>query len=780
MRIVLFILLFSLGVSINSEPITSPLVAIPDNTDGGLVNPAGLGVNRGLSIRMDIFNSDSSFQDQGRIWLRMGNLSGHTSWGNGPSTHHFAWGTRILKSNLLMMGTAMRWREGSKYLDFGILSRPYNFISVGAGWKGAWSSTDSDTSHLVVGCGIRPFNNYNRISLLGGMEYILNDNDHDPQFSWGLNWELIKGFQLTCLTDQEQNFNVGVQISFGHNSIGTEQLIRDEDIDYGYSYLQYNRQNQYSVIPRNKNLLSVDLSQPYYDHPPRWLIFSQGERFFDLVYSLEKNLHGHIPPYLYLNLNQYCLTWSQTEEVRELLLQYQQRGTRIIVYADDLTDHSYYLACLADRIFVQPQSYISVDGLAWHVMFISGALEKLDIEVDLAYQGEYKSAVEMFTREDMSAQNREAREAILDKRTEQYYQAISSGRNIDLVQLESIIDQGPFTSQQALQLNLVDSLLWKDELEEYLTQQIGCPAVDMIADATETYREDNWIPRTKIALINAEGTILTGESGYNPIPIPTIGGHFLGSETMIDMIRAAKDDPDIKVVVIRVNSPGGSSLASEMISREIQLCREIKPVIISMGDVAASGGYHISTQGNRIFCDHSTVTGSIGVFAIKPVFSGMYENWGITYDTITSNANALMWSSLDTMTDQQHQKMMEGVEQNYNRFVSTVADARGMDFQEVNQIAQGRVWSGDSAVKLGLTDQIGGLNQALSYSAELINLKHWSQAEIVINPGISYSVTIPGSDILSGGKYNIIDPQDIFWNNEHLLFYDPSLLGKIE
>ena len=546
------------------------------------------------------------------------------------------------------------------------------------------------------------------------------------------------------------------------------------------SYLQYNRQNQYSVIPRNKNLLSVDLSQPYYDHPPRWLIFSQGERFFDLVYSLEKNLHGHIPPYLYLNLNQYCLTWSQTEEVRELLLQYQQRGTRIIVYADDLTDHSYYLACLADRIFVQPQSYISVDGLAWHVMFISGALEKLDIEVDLAYQGEYKSAVEMFTREDMSAQNREAREAILDKRTEQYYQAISSGRNIDLVQLESIIDQGPFTSQQALQLNLVDSLLWKDELEEYLTKQIGCPAVDMIADASETYREDNWIPRTKIALINAEGTILTGESGYNPIPIPTIGGHFLGSETMIDMIRAAKDDPDIKVVVIRVNSPGGSSLASEMISREIQLCREIKPVIISMGDVAASGGYHISTQGNRIFCDHSTVTGSIGVFAIKPVFSGMYENWGITYDTITSNANALMWSSLDTMTDQQHQKMMEGVEQNYNRFVSTVADARGMDFQEVNQIAQGRVWSGDSAVKLGLTDQIGGLNQALSYSAELINLKHWSQAEIVINPGISYSVTIPGSDILSGGKYNIIDPQDMFWNNEHLLFYDPSLLGKIE
>ncbi|KQC14041.1 MAG: hypothetical protein APR63_06355 [Desulfuromonas sp. SDB] len=495
---------------------------------------------------------------------------------------------------------------------------------------------------------------------------------------------------------------------------------------------------------------------------------------------MEKNLHGQVPSYIYLNLNQYGLTWSQTEEVRELLEQYQQRGTRIIVYANDLSDHSYYLACLADKLFIQPQSYISVDGLAWHVMFISGALKKLDIEVDLAYQGEYKSAVEMFTRDDMSEQNREARKAILDRRIEQYYQAISAGRNIDISQLDRIIDQGPFSSQQALQLNLVDSLLWKDELEQYLTEEIGSPVVDLIAEATEAYRQYNWTPPPRIALINAEGTILTGESGYNPIPIPTIGGHFLGSETMIDMIRAAKNDPDIKVVVIRVNSPGGSSLASEMISREIQLCTEIKPVIISMGDVAASGGYHISAQGDRIFCDQSTVTGSIGVFAIKPVFSGMYENWGITYDTITSHANALMWSTLDTMTDQQHQKMMEGVEQNYNRFVSTVADARGMDFQQVNQIAQGRVWSGDSAVKLGLADQIGGLNQALSYSAELINLKHWSQAEIVINPGIGYSITIPGSDILSGGKYNIIEPQDIFWNNEHLLFYDPSLLGKIE
>lgn len=779
MRILLFILLFSLVVNVNSEPITSPLVAIPDNTDGGLENPAGLAVSRGLSIRLDLFNSDSSFHDQGRIWLRMGNLSGHTSWGDGSSTHHFAWGTRILKSNLLMMGSAVEWREGGKYLNFGILSRPYNFLSVGGSWKEAWSSDDSDTSHLLLGCGIKPFNNYNRLTLLGGMEFILNGDD-DPQFSWGLNWELIKGFQFTCLTDQNQNFNVGIQVSFGHSSFGTRQTVRDEKIDGGYSYLQYNSENQYSVIPRNKNLVSFDLSQPYYDQPPRWLIFSQGERFFDLVYSLEKNLHGQVPSYIYLNLNQYGLTWSQTEEVRELLEQYQQRGTRIIVYANDLSDHSYYLACLADKLFIQPQSYISVDGLAWHVMFISGALKKLDIEVDLAYQGEYKSAVEMFTRDDMSEQNREARKAILDRRIEQYYQAISAGRNIDISQLDRIIDQGPFSSQQALQLNLVDSLLWKDELEQYLTEEIGSPVVDLIAEATEAYRQYNWTPPPRIALINAEGTILTGESGYNPIPIPTIGGHFLGSETMIDMIRAAKNDPDIKVVVIRVNSPGGSSLASEMISREIQLCTEIKPVIISMGDVAASGGYHISAQGDRIFCDQSTVTGSIGVFAIKPVFSGMYENWGITYDTITSHANALMWSTLDTMTDQQHQKMMEGVEQNYNRFVSTVADARGMDFQQVNQIAQGRVWSGDSAVKLGLADQIGGLNQALSYSAELINLKHWSQAEIVINPGIGYSITIPGSDILSGGKYNIIEPQDIFWNNEHLLFYDPSLLGKIE
>jgi len=765
----------SLSLFLFSNVITNPFVSIPDGTNAGIINPAGLAVFKGYSLRFDFENSDTSLEGKGNIYFRGGNFSVHTNWGSADYSRHIAFGSEILKRNLLMMGTSIRFDNAGRHLDLGFLSRPNKWISVGGVWRNLYSTNDSN-SLLQAGVAIRPFAGYQGFTVFGSGEYTEDMEFDEMPWNMGFQTEVIKGLRLVFTFNRQEEFSLGFESSFGHITTGTEQYFSDENrIQRGNSYIRINSENQHSVIPDNRRLMNLNFGEKISEDPPKILFFREGIKFYDLVYALKKGLNERIPEYFFLNLNGYNLNWAQTEEIRELLKDYRRRGTVIFTFSENLTDLSYFLACVADEIFLLKGGYFQVDGLSAQVPFFHNTLEKLGIEVDIEYEGDYKSAVELILRTDMSDENREARLAILNQRINQYYLAVSEGRNIPLEEVKSLIDSGPYMSDVALRAGLVDRLLYYDELRTWIDSASGGRSTNILSFASEKYRDDSWTEKPKIALVIAEGSIVSGESGYNPIPLPLIGGQYMGSHTVAGMLRTARCDDDIKAVVFRIHSPGGSSLASEVIWREVELTSYEKPVIVSFGSIAGSGGYHIACNATRIFCDRSTITGSIGVITMKPVLGEMYEKLGITFDTVSTNSNSLYWSIIYPMTEDQRDKMDYENLQSYHEFVQMVSQGREMDFDSVDALAQGRIWSGDTAVIIGLADEIGGLDRALEYTGDLIGLTNWQDAEIVINPGSAFSFEVIKNDVISLLNPNIIDFDKLFQNYGNFYYYDPVI-----
>lgn len=769
----LLFLIFSTLLAIGNN-FSYPLVAIPDGVDAGSVNPAGLGISRGFSLQFNVFNSDTSMENRGNIYTRFGNLSAGINWGDSDRNRHIAFGSRIFTGNYLLWGSTWRSDIAGNHYDLGLLSRPCSWFSLGAVWENMYSTNNNISSVLKAGIGIRPFLGNSRFTILGGIEY--NDDIEFQDIPWAIGFqsEFIKGLKLNFLYDKNEKYSIGLETSFNYTSFGSSQNIsEDNKITSGYSYLRIDSENQGSVISEPHRCYSVNLGLTYLEDPTTYLIFGDnGIRFFQLVDALSKGLEGKLPEHIFLNLNNYSLDWAQTEEVRNLILKYKDKGIEVFAYSRSYNDLSYYMATVADHIMLYKVGSLEINGLAVIVPFIKRALEKYDIGIDIVYEGDFKSASEIFTREDMSEYFREANSCILEDRINVYYSAISEGRNISVDSVKGMFDSIYINPEKALEAGLIDELIYEDELYDLLDLRGSSVAYNILNLSKISHREDAWTEKPKIALICADGGIIVGESGVNPIPIPFIGGKNMGSETIVRMIRAAKNDRSIRAVVMRVTSPGGSGLASDLIWREVELCSREKPFIISMGNVAGSGGYYISCAADRIFCDRNTITGSIGVISLKPVFGKMMENIGITFDTITTNPNALFYSTTFPMTEEQKEIFERENESFYRDFVYKVSQGRDMDYDTINSLAQGRIWSGDTAVKIGIVDEIGGLYEALNYTAEQINVENWNNIEVIVNPGSNLSIGIPFGEIYSLLNLDIID---IIEKENEKTLYDPYL-----
>jgi len=413
---------------------------------------------------------------------------------------------------------------------------------------------------------------------------------------------------------------------------------------------------------------------------------------------------------------------ATVEEIRNALLDFKKSKKWIISYAEIYTQKTYYLASVSDKVYLNPAGLMELRGLASQLMFFKNMLENLDIDVQIIRHGKFKSAVEPFMLEKTSDSNREQMEKLLNTVWGSWLNKVSASRNINIDDINMLADSLKIQeAEDAKKYNFVDDVIYKDQLLSELRKKLDIGNNDEIkfislgkyTNAKVDDKAEKVISENKIAVIYAAGNIVSGKSTKDN----------MGSETISEAIREARLDEDVKAIVFRVNSPGGSAMASDVMWREVVLAKKAKPVVVSMGDVAASGGYYISCAANKIVASEKTITGSIGVFGVIPNMKGFFNNkLGITFDDVKTNAHGDIMTVFRPLTAEEKDIIQLGVEKIYDDFITKVAEGRNMTKEQIDEIGQGRVWAGNDAKEIGLVDEIGGLNKAIEIAKEMAKL----------------------------------------------------------
>jgi len=421
--------------------------------------------------------------------------------------------------------------------------------------------------------------------------------------------------------------------------------------------------------------------------------------------------------------NQTSLGLAQSQAIRKKLAEFKKSGKFVVAYSDFLTQKDYYLNSVADTVYLNPIGELDFKGLSSEVLYMKELQEKTGVKMEVIRHGKYKSAVEPYLNQEMSPENREQITVLLNSVWNTIVTDISESRNISIDSLNAIANKlNARTPELALANNLIDKIAYEDEYhnaiktklkvsknEDYNTVSILDYAKNNATSVSDFSKKDI------IAVIYAQGEIRGGEGEVN----------IIGEGSIKRSLKAAREDKNVKSIVIRVDSPGGSALTSELIWREIELTKKIKPVVVSMGNVAASGGYYIACNANTIFAEQSTITGSIGVFGMLPNMSTLAKNIGINAEQVKTHDNASGYSLFEPIDENFKKFTLESIETIYGTFLKRVAEGRNMTTTQVDSIAQGRVWTGNDALKLGLVDKIGGLEDAIKHAATLGKTKSY-------------------------------------------------------
>ncbi len=479
------------------------------------------------------------------------------------------------------------------------------------------------------------------------------------------------------------------------------------------------------VDVKDKSIIVMKLDKPVYDRAPKNPLkffnpqafdFDQSPGLDQILKSLEKAKKDDRISGIYLNLADVPSGITIIEEIRNALLDFKSSGKFIIAYGEVFSQGAYYLASVADKVYLNPAGMIVFKGLATESMFLKGTLEKLDIDVQVIRHGKYKSAAEMFMLDKLSDFNREQLQAYIDAVWGTMLDDISKSRGVSVDALQTAAnDLISMVPEKAKEVGLIDDLLYKDQLLSEMRQLLGLaddgdiPTVSIGSYSNVPDPSEKKFTRDRIAVIYSLGSIGSGKGDDLTI----------GSERISKAIREARTNDKVKAIVMRVNSPGGSAMASEVIRREVELAAKEKPFIVSMSDLAASGGYWISCSADKIVADPMTLTGSIGVFGIFPNFGKFFdERLGITFDRTMTNKNSDFPDVMKPLPEYQQLVMEREIEKIYDEFLHLVSEGRGLTVERVDELGQGRIWSAIDAKEAGLVDELGGLNRAISIAAE--------------------------------------------------------------
>ncbi|MCX6248356.1 MAG: signal peptide peptidase SppA [Bacteroidetes bacterium] len=482
--------------------------------------------------------------------------------------------------------------------------------------------------------------------------------------------------------------------------------------------------------PRNA-VLQIKLDRTIIDRGQKKSIFGdmysmrRRDGLTDILDNIRKARNDNDIKGILLDVSVIPAGLSTISEIRDALADFKKSGKFIVSYSEFYSQGAYYLASVSDRIYLQPQGMVFFKGLDAEQTFIKGTLEKLDIKMQIIRHGKFKAATEPLFLDKMSAENRKQISELIRNSWEKIVEAVSSSRNISAGRLNEIADSlKAETPEDAVKYKLVDQLAYRDQLLNDLRKKLGLSekadisfiTLDKYSNVPDS-RSGVFGKDGKIAVIYATGNIGGGNGDDQSI----------GSERLSKAFRKAREDKKIKAIVFRINSPGGSALASDVIWREVSLAAKEKPVVASFGDVAASGGYYIACPATRILADPTTITGSIGVFGVIPNLKGFFNNkLGITFDEAKTNANSDYISITKPMPAYQEKVLQAGIESIYAQFVAKVAEGRHLSTASVDSIGQGRVWSGTDAKRIGLVDEFGGFDRAIEVAMALAKIKNYS------------------------------------------------------
>lgn len=488
-----------------------------------------------------------------------------------------------------------------------------------------------------------------------------------------------------------------------------------------------------TVTLENNSILQIKLDYEIYDRAPKdpmalfsmsGLEMNQNPGLDQILKDIEKAKTDPKIQGIFLDMSVIPSGISIIREVRNALADFKTCGKFIIAYGEVYSQGAYYLASVADKVYLNPAGAVEFKGLGGRVFYLKGTMEKLDIDMQVIRHGKYKSAVEIFTEDKMSDASREQMDAMISGIWGTLLDEISAGRNLSKDKLNGIADNlDALDADKAYQLGMVDGLLYRDQLLAQLRGLLGMGEKDKIRTVTLAKYTSvqpaitEKVSPNKIAVVYAIGNVIDGKGDDRSV----------GSVNISEAIRKARENDKVKAIVLRVNSPGGSASAAEVIRREVELAADIKPVVVSMGDVAASGGYWISASADYIMTDPTTITGSIGVFGIVPNMKDFFGNkLGITFDQTLTNKYSDFPNTNRPLTGYEKLVFEHQIEKIYDNFLDLVAEGRKMNKANVDSIGQGRVWCGTDAKKIGLVDEFGGLKDAIGKAAELAGITEYN------------------------------------------------------
>jgi len=732
-------------------PATS--VAITDDAGSLVLNPAGLGISRGENL---LFLSQSKLNGSNGNDVSLYFQSKRTGLGftfreEGRNLFHWG-GGQHLGLGFYLGNTSHFSSDGYEAIDLGIIFRGFPQFSGGVMWKNLWSRKRDGREDQTINLGLafRPFGNrftvaydhrisfpaltYDRPDNLGGVAQVQT--------------EILDGVKLFASYDLEaEGVQLGVGFGFGEMSIETyHDLDKEYESVRNLTGLFVSEEIRRAIVRKSPpTFVELSFGRPISDSPsPRAFFGPKVVTLKDLRDEIREMAENPEIDGIILRPDLYATGIGMMEEIYSSLLDFKERGKTIYAFMNAGYDISYALATVADSIYLNSGGILGVDGLAMSIGFLKGLFDKVGIEAQVYRRGDYKTAAEPFTRDSLTETSREAYEAVLADIHAVFSSMIMQGRGWSKEKLNEIYEGALFTPPMALEAGLIDGIFHPDQIATKMEKITG----EKVKILTVDKRPKQWVydwksaMLPKIAIIYAEGPILPGRS----VPSPFGGEKIIGSITTSGAIRKAREDRSVKVIVMRVNSPGGSILASEDIWREVHRTTHPdsadenyqKPFIVSMANVAGSGGYYISCAADTIVADSSTITGSIGVLSGKISFGGLLEKIGYKVEVVKEQPHAEQTSPFRPFTEEEGQRMQAIVDSYYEQFLARVSEGRGMSRDEVDSIAQGRIWSGVDAKEIGLVDELGGLDRALEIAREVSGLKE-DQYQLVIYKGVEES-----------------------------------------
>lgn len=597
--------------------------------------------------------------------------------------------------------------DGKGIVAAGLSYRPARWLALGLAVRDL--AQNAARRRWDVGVAVRPFGERFLLSSRWRVTQSepIDGETLDLTFLAGV--EPIDGITIAGAVDVDLDFTFLLSLDLEHIGIGGAAFERDGDLAVS-AELVYRSERKPSLISPSR-VAVVTLAG---DLRP--------EADFDLLdQSIEQTHYGDVPATLdalkrsdrvrgvLVRIGPLAVGWGTATELRRTLLDIRATGRRVDCYLSASGDIAYYVATACETIAIPPPMEVRVDGVSAEILYFADGLDQIGVEVEVVRRGAYKNSPDQFTRSGMSPEQREALDAYLDAIYDSLVSAISEGRKLPADQVEAIIDLGVVTSTNAVARKLVDQILYPDELEDHLGKLYGRPVSPVFgADAFEPTRQ-RWAPPQRVAVVHVDGTITGGDSSDLPLGL----GRNVGARTLVRTLEQLRTDASVVAVVLRVDSPGGDSFASDLIARAVRRVQEVKPVVASFGDVAASGGYYVAAGAGTIFAEATSLTGSIGVYSLKVSAEELLSKLGVSSSVVKRGKLANAQTFTRGLTPAERDVVERSVEEAYRMFVAVVAEGRKMTPKQVRALAEGRIWSGRDAKSNGLVDEIGGLVDAV-------------------------------------------------------------------